>query len=57
MKFRLSLGNIKRYKPYRDAFMSDEPQFVFLLPEMIHQQREPDDQGCRPHNDGQGHQG
>lgn len=37
--------------------MSDEPQFVVFLPEMIQQQRKPDDQGRRANNHSQGHQG
>lgn len=36
--------------------MSDEFQFIFFLPEMVHQQRKPDNQGCWPDNDGQGDQ-
>lgn len=37
--------------------MSDESQFVIFLPEMVHQQRKPDNQGCRSDNHGQGDQG
>lgn len=37
--------------------MSDEAQFVVFPPEMVDQQRKPDDQGCRSHDDSQGHQG
>ena len=37
--------------------MSDEPQFVIFLPEMVHQQRKPDNQGGRSNDDSQGDQG
>lgn len=37
--------------------MRDESQFVIFLPEMVHQQRKPDNEGCRSNNDSQGDQG
>lgn len=46
-----------RYKPYRNERLSDESQFVIFLPEMVEQQRKPDNQGCWPDNDGQSNQG
>ena len=49
------MGDIK-HTPYRNNGMSDEPQFVILLPEMVHQQREPDDQGRGADDDCQGDQ-
>lgn len=36
--------------------MSDEFEFVVFPPEMEHEQRKPDNQGCWPHDDGQGDQ-
>lgn len=36
--------------------MSDESEFVMFLPEVIHQQRKPDDQGRRTNDDSQGNQ-
>lgn len=36
--------------------MSDESQFVIFLPEMVQEQRNPDDQGCGSDDDGQGNQ-
>lgn len=48
---------IKEYKPYGNVVMSDEPQSVFLLTEMVDQQRKPDDQGCGSNDHSQGNQG
>lgn len=36
--------------------MSDKLQFVIFLPKMVDKQREPDNQGGWPDNDGQGDQ-
>lgn len=53
----MKLTNWKLYEPYRNVVMSDEPQFIIFLPEVVHQQRKPDNQGRRTNNDSQGNQG
>lgn len=49
-------GNHNSQSPNRNVVMSDEPEFVFFLPEMIDQQRKPDDQSSWTNNDRQGNQ-
>lgn len=47
----------QEYRPDGNVGMSDEPQLVFLLTEMIDQQRKPDDQGCGSNDHSKGNQG
>lgn len=48
---------VEEHEPDGNVVMSDESQFVFLLTEMVDQQREPDNQGRGSNNHSQGHQG
>ncbi|CAG5855535.1 unnamed protein product [Menidia menidia] len=49
-------GDDPEYKPDRNVVVSDESQFAFILPEMVNQQRKPEDQGRGSNDHSQSHQ-